>query len=416
MAQKSIREYHAKQLISQNLPTGSTTWHFSGALVSEHETLGEIPDGPLIVKSDQLFGKRGKNGLIYKAKDKKDALTWIDKHMNAKTIIKKNENDEGVEGILTHFIVEPYVEHTDEYYLAIKTSRTSNTVYFSDAGGMDIEENWEQVKMIEVPFSYTDEYKLVLEKELADESIDIRTFVITIYELFIKLDFAYLEINPFAISERGVIPLDLVARLDSTAEYEQEASWIVDNIPIPFPSPFGSSESESEIAIDRLDAKTGASLKLKILNPDGRIWLLVAGGGASVIFADTVADLGFVDELGNYGEYSGNPSTDETAAYCTELFKTMFASSASNKVLIIGGGIANFTDIAATFKGVIKAIQQFKDEFIQQNIPIHVRRGGPRHKEGLAEIKKAVEAMGIPIDVNGPEMHMTRIVKNVLKK
>ena len=28
----------------------------------------------------------------------------------------------------------------------------------------------------------------------------------------------------------------------------------------------------------------------------GRIWTMVAGGGASVIYADTVGDLGFADE------------------------------------------------------------------------------------------------------------------------
>lgn len=34
--------------------------------------------------------------------------------------------------------------------------------------------------------------------------------------------------------------------------------------------------------------QTGASLKLTILNPKGRIWTMVAGGGASVIYSDTV--------------------------------------------------------------------------------------------------------------------------------
>ena len=58
-----------------------------------------------------------------------------------------------------------------------------------------------------------------------------------------------------------------------------------------------------------LDGKTGASLKLSILNPKGRIWTMVAGGGASVIYADTVGDLGFAEELGNYAEYSGAPNT-----------------------------------------------------------------------------------------------------------
>jgi hypothetical protein len=33
-----------------------------------------------------------------------------------------------------------------------------------------------------------------------------------------------------------------------------------------------------------LDSKSGASLKLTILNKSGRIWTMVAGGGASVIY------------------------------------------------------------------------------------------------------------------------------------
>lgn len=33
---------------------------------------------------------------------------------------------------------------------------------------------------------------------------------------------------------------------------------------------------------------------------------MVAGGGASVIYSDTICDLGGASELANYGEYSGN--------------------------------------------------------------------------------------------------------------
>jgi hypothetical protein len=41
---------------------------------------------------------------------------------------------------------------------------------------------------------------------------------------------------------------------------------------------------------------------------------MVAGGGASVIYADTVGDLGFAEELGNYAEYSGAPNTQARRA------------------------------------------------------------------------------------------------------
>lgn len=39
-----------------------------------------------------------------------------------------------------------------------------------------------------------------------------------------------------------------------------------------------------EAYIAELDAKSGASLKLTILNSKGRIWTMVAGGGASVVY------------------------------------------------------------------------------------------------------------------------------------
>ena len=45
--------------------------------------------------------------------------------------------------------------------------------------------------------------------------------------------------------------------------------------------------------IASLDAKTGASLKLTILNSTGRVWTLVAGGGASVVYADAIASAGY---------------------------------------------------------------------------------------------------------------------------
>ena len=48
--------------------------------------------------------------------------------------------------------------------------------------------------------------------------------------------------------------------------------------------------------VEALDEKSGASLKLTVLNPHGTIWLMVAGGGASVIFTDSVADLGRLNQ------------------------------------------------------------------------------------------------------------------------
>jgi ATP citrate (pro-S)-lyase len=60
------------------------------------------------------------------------------------------------------------------------------------------------------------------------------------------------------------------------------------------------------------------------------------------------------------------------------------------KILIIGGGIANFTDVAATFKGVIRALTSYKTQLIAHKAEINVRRGGPNWGEDL----KAMRLLG----------------------
>jgi len=163
--------------------------------------------------------------------------------------------------------------------------------------------------------------------------------------------------------------------------------------------------------VESLDEKTGASLKLTILNPHGVIWNLVAGGGASVIFADTVADLGYGQQLGNYGEYSGAPNEEETYQYARTLLSLATRYPVpKRKVILIGGGIANFTDIAKTFKGIIHALKEFKEKLLENHIKIYVRRAGPNYQVGLKLMRKVGEELGIPIEVFGPEVPMTSII------
>lgn len=82
----------------------------------------------------------------------------------------------------------------------------------------------------------------------------------------------------------------------------------------------------------------------------------------------------------------------------------------AGKLLIIGGGIANFTNVAATFKGIIHALQDFKGRLIQHKVSVWVRRGGPNFQEGLKLMRELGEVLGVPIHVCGPETHITAIV------
>ena len=60
-------------------------------------------------------------------------------------------------------------------------------------------------------------------------------FIEALFKFYADLNFTYLEINPVAVTEDSVIPVDLAAKLDSTAEFESGEKW--GNI--EFPAPFG---------------------------------------------------------------------------------------------------------------------------------------------------------------------------------
>ena len=106
--------------------------------------------------------------------------------------------------------------------------------------------------------------------------------------------------------------------------------------------------------------------------------------GASVIYSDTICDLGGASELANYGEYSGAPSEQQTYEYAKTILGLMTKEMhPEGKVLIVGGGIANFTNVAATFKGIVKALTEFQTKLLEHNVRIFVRRAGPNYQEGL---------------------------------
>ncbi len=44
-----------------------------------------------------------------------------------------------------------------------------------------------------------------------------------------------------------------------------------------------------------------------------------------------------------------------------------------DKILIIGGAIANFTDVAKTFTGIIQAFEEYADKMKDTGVRIYVR-------------------------------------------
>lgn len=423
MAQKAIREYDAKKILQERWGDyfGDTVVYAGKAVQvnpdSDWDQLktenGWLQSGRIAVKPDQLIGKRGKHGLILLDADFETAKKWVLERMNKPVTIGQ------VTGVLRQFIIEPFLPQKVEYYLAIKSDRAADTIYFSPSGGVDIEENWEKVVSIPVPDG-TSVDDVDVAAKLPDslsgaEKKFLATFIRGIFKLYADLHFTFLEFNPLAVNGNKVVPLDTKARLDDTASYLCWKKWCA----VSFPPPFGREPFPEESYIKDLDEGTGASLKLTIFNPRARVWTMNAGGGASVVYTDTIVDLGFANDLANYGEYSGNPTTEFTYKYARTIlgfFTREKDPEGKPKILIIGGGIANFTDVAGTLTGIVQALREYRDKLKAVGARIYLRRGGPNWREGLAEIRELGKEWEIPIAAYGPEMHMTRIVSMAMEE
>lgn len=445
MAQKAIREYDAKTILARHWDKyfPSFSYAYETVMVQDGSQLKEaakskgwLNEKPLVAKPDMLFGKRGKNSLVL-FRDQKPgdvslakAASWVGEKASSKQSVYFDFDGDEPRGeakidYLTHFIVEPFTPHAqeEEYYISATCVGDDDVLYMSAEGGMEVEEGWEE-KVTEVAFCITESEDEIATKIRANVPKDIQAkdkeafaeFAIGFFRAYRELNFAYLEINPFVMQGSRIELLDMVAKLDDTAGFMMTQEWG----DIEFPTSFGMEEKSPEVvAIEEADAKSGASLKLTVLKPEARIWTMVAGGGASVVYADTIADLAGIEDLANYGEYSGGPTTGETQFYAETVLDLMTRTKdvqGRDKVLIIGGAIANFTDVAKTFTGIIYAFEKYADKMKDVGVKIFVRRGGPNYEKGLKDIKEAADRLGLWIDVYGPETHVTDIVRMAVGK
>ncbi|KAL5580053.1 hypothetical protein UlMin_012495 [Ulmus minor] len=182
---------------------------------------------------------------------------------------------------------------------------------------------------------------------------EIEEFVKVVFTLFQDLDFTFLEMNPFTLVNGKPYPLDMRGELDDTCDC------------------FSSTNCS---------------------------------------FLAHVGDLGFANELGNYAEYSGTPNKEEVLQYARVVIDcATFNPDGCKRALVIGGGIANFTDVVATFNNIIRAFNEKESELKAAWMHIYVRKGGPNYQRGLAKMRVLGEEIGIPIEVYGLEATMIGI-------
>jgi len=376
MSRVAITEYAAKKLILGEAYTGITA---SPATVEK--AVDSLRDNAVyIVKIDVGIKKRGKQGLIRLNVTKSEA------HKALQELFDLGHDRCVIEEMVPH-------ETEDERYLSIDLQREGASLLYSPKGGVEIEENTEEIQHFFIP-----RYEVLKgETPLVLDRVPLNRLLAAMQQFHLS----FLEINPFVAKNNDFLPLDMAVEIDD-AKAGKLPSWTGEHI-------IKKASTSEEEAVHAQDEMTSAALTLKVLNKNGSILTLLSGGGASLVTIDTLVTAGLQDQIINYSEYSGAPTREETHAYVSTLLKVLFASEAKKKVILIAGGVANFTDIMATFEGIIDAMEENIEELQRQKVYVCARRGGPNQEKGLASLRTFLTESGIEHSVNDPSLSLGEI-------
>ena len=370
--------------------------------VDELEKLGHVNEwlkkSKLVVKAHEALGSRFKLGLVKVGLDLKEA------EAATKEMIGRQVGSITVSQV----IVSEMIPHKEEYYCAVKSTREGTDILVANCGGIEVESNWERVKRlaVEVGQQPSEESLERLAKDAGFTGSTLKKmaeFAGKMFTCFDSEDAQYLEVNPVVLREQDheLIALDAVTLLDGDAKF-RHPDWN-----FAFAAEFGRAYSKHEMEVMAVDSKIKGSVKF-IEIPGGDTAMLPAGGGASVYYSDAVVARG--GKLANYAEYSGDPPD-----WAVEVLTDKVCSLPGIKNIIVGGAIANFTDVKKTFGGIINGFRKAKSEGKLKDVKIWVRRGGPREKEGL-DAMRTLRDEGFDINVFDRNTPLTDIVDKALLK
>jgi len=370
--------------------------------IEELTKLGEVNEwlkqAKLVVKAHEALGSRFKLGLVKVGLDFNGAVAA------AKEMLGRQVGSITVSQV----IISEMIAHKEEYYVAVKSTREGTDVLVANCGGIEVESNWDRVKKlpVEVGAKPSNEAleKLAKDAGFTGELIKkVADFSGKMFACFDNEDAQYLEVNPVVTraSDGELIALDAVTLLDADSKF-RHPDWN-----FQFAAEFGRAYSKNELEVMGVDSKIKGSVKF-IEIPGGDTAMLPAGGGASVYYSDAVVARG--GKLANYAEYSGDPPD-----WAVEVLTDKVCSLPGIKNIIVGGAIANFTDVKKTFGGIINGFRKAKGEGKLKGVKIWVRRGGPREKEGL-DAMRALRDEGFDIHVFDRHTPLTDIVDKALQK
>ena len=350
----NIHEYQAKHLFKNyNVKTleGVVASNASEA-ANACKTLG---GNIWVVKAQVHAGGRGKGGGIIICKTTDEVYEAADKLIGSKLVTPQTTSD-GV--IVKKVYVEEGCEIAKEFYLGIVLDRERDlpVVMASVEGGVEIEEIAikEPEKILKVyadPITGIGNWqarKIAFGLGLEGKPVSsCCKFIISLYELFTRLDCSIVEINPLVVtSDDDIIALDAKINFDSSALFRHADIERLRDL-------------DEEEPLESQATKAG----LNYIKLDGEIGCMVNGAGLAMSTMDIIKLHG--GEPANFLDVGGGATANQVA----EGFRIILSDSEVKAIFVnIFGGIMRCDFIA---EGIINAAKE-----IDLDVPLIVRLAG----------------------------------------
>ncbi len=364
----------------------------------------------VVVKAQVLSGKRGKNGGITFCSSQDEVEAAV-----ANLFIMEIRGQ-----YVAAVRIEEKLAIAEEHYLSITydTNAKQPVLVYSREGGVDIEDVADE-QILRVPLDIRDTEVTIENGEdfgLQTTDYSVLTEICNkLWNVFLTEDCRLVEINPlvkteagewYAADAKGAIDDDAFFRhssdyIDRQKEKGKDTSGISNWEELESRTMLGRPATEREIAVAEIDKgeKYYQGTAGKYIEMDGDIAVLFSGGGASIANMDALAQHGLA--AANYTEYSGNPPREKVHA-----LSKIVLSKPDLQGLWIAGGVANFTNVEATFHGIVDALDEVKPTY-----PIVVRRAGPFGEEGMQLMRDCAERNNLNITLLGKEISMSESAK-----
>ena len=349
-------------------------------------------------------GKKGKSGLIGRAKDLKTALAekerlYFVEHRVGNVVSK-------AQGVTFEGAVP--AEHEVYFAISDSTRFRAPTITLTHMGGVAIEE-LDRKHVAEVPFEALTGLKaFVIANALTD--IGAPREIISplvqnlpkLWELFHHYGLTTLELNPIRMSPgRGgrLVPV----ACDFKCGFDRDDPRR-ERLKLPA-SLFAGDYSDFEHEINQLRTYQGQS-DVFVINPKGTILAPTFGGGANSLVTQALGDEAIISS-----DFGGNPPYEKMHDVARICFKYWLAQS---NVLFIIGGKSNNTDIFETLRAMADALREHFGAHGPTPLFVVIGRGGPNLVRGMGAMRDTMQALGLPYRFFGFDSAMSEVVNYAL--